>query len=91
VFWQWTAPDCFEAHIFILPEGRGQWAMKFAAAAIAYAADLGAVQLWARVSDRHTQLFTRKVGFRFRGEQTFDFGEGPRMYQLYDWRRECPL
>jgi hypothetical protein len=91
VFWHWSGPDAFEAHIFILPEGRGKWAHEFALAAIDYAAELGAIHLWARVTDRHTQIFTRRVGFRPRGEMTFDLGAGPVPYYLFDWRRECPL
>jgi hypothetical protein len=90
VFWHWTAPDTYEAHIFILPEGRGRWALDFAAEAIGYIQDQGAVHLWARVSHRHTQLFTLRVGFKPRGERTFDFGTGPVLYKLYDWRSECP-
>jgi hypothetical protein len=90
VFWHWSGPDAYEAHIFILPEGRGQWAHKFALEAIAYAEALGAIHLWARVTDRHTQIFTRRVGFKPRGEKTFDLGFGPVPYKLFDWRRQCP-
>lgn len=90
IFLQWCAPDVYEAHISILPEGRGAWAMQIAAEAIDYMTVHGAIHLWARVSDRHTQLFTRKVGFTPRGARAFDFGGGPVEYQIYDWRRPCP-
>jgi hypothetical protein len=88
----WTAPETYEVHTLILPEGRGQWAFGFAKEAIAHMVGLGASHLWTRVKTdhRHTALFTRKMGFRPCGQLLTSFtGEEPEIYNLFNWRMPC--
>lgn len=87
-FCNWTAPETYEVHTFILPSGRGAWGFSFAKAGRDYMAGIGASHLWTRVAktDRHTRIFTLRAGFRPCGEQFLDFGQGPIAYELFDWR-----
>lgn len=88
----WTAPETYEVHTLILPEGRGQWAFDWAKQAIAHMVGLGASHLWTRVrtDHRHTALFTRKMGFRPCGQLLTSFtGEEPELYNLFNWRMPC--
>ena len=92
LFFHWQAPDIYEVHIFVLPEGRGSWAYLLAKVGLEYMIRVGAVHLWARLpaDARHLHVFTQQAQFRPRGEKTFDLGGGPTLYKLFDWRRECP-
>lgn len=87
----WTAPETYEVHTLIAPEGRGQWAFDFAKKSIAYMVGKGATHLWTRIhpQHRHTALFTRKMGFRPCGAVLTDFGGGPENYNLFNWRMPC--
>lgn len=87
----WTAPETYEVHTLITPEGRGQWAFDFAKDSIAFMVAKGASHLWTRVhpDHRHTALFTRKMGFRPCGKVLTDFGGGPETYNLFNWRMPC--
>ena len=87
----WTAPETYEVHTLIAPEGRGQWAIEFAKQAIAYMVGIGASHLWTRVhpKHRHTAIFTRKMGFRPCGSVLTSFGEEPEVYNMFNWRMPC--
>ena len=87
----WTAPETYEVHTLITPEGRGAWAFDFAKQAIAHMVGRGATHLWTRVhpEHRHTAIFTRKMGFSPRGKVLTDFGSGPEIYNLFNWRMLC--
>lgn len=87
----WCAPDTYEIHTLILPEGRGQWAFDWAAQSIAYMERLGAIQMWTRVhpDHRHTAIFTRKMGLKPCGEIMTDYGDGPVLYKMFNWRKPC--
>ncbi len=89
LFFHWQAPDTYEVHIFVLPEGRGAWAYWLADMGLEYMMARGAMHLWARLFDRHAKIFTRRL-FTYRGEKSFDLGGGPQTYSIFDWRRECP-
>ena len=84
----WTAPETYEIHTFILPDGRGPQAFDLARQGKAWMTEHGATHLWTRVNrqHRHTRLFTLKAGFKPCGEQTLDLGGGPVLYDLYNWR-----
>lgn len=88
LFFHWCAPDTYEVHIFVLPEGRGKWAYRFADAGLAYMIGEEAIHLWARVpaDSRQMDWFTRRL-FVLRGTRTFDLGAGPVLYSIFDWRR----
>lgn len=84
----WTAPDTYEIHTLILPEGRGRWAFDWANRSIEYMRSIGAQHLWTRVHPdaRHTMIFTRKMGLRPCGEIETDLGDGPVRYMLFNRR-----
>lgn len=80
----WTAPGTYEVHTFILPEGRGEWAARFARQARDFMEDEGAIQLWTRVpvGAENIRKFTLKAEFERVGAQTV-LGVD---YDLYAWR-----
>jgi hypothetical protein len=84
----WTAPDCYEIHTFITPEGRGRAAYQLARAGRDWMADYGAKHLWTRIPKDMTavQRFTLAAGFSCRCSKSWDFGHGPVEYLIYDWR-----
>lgn len=85
----WTSPATFEVHTFILPSGRGRWALRATQVGIAIMKDwFGAKQLWTRVEENAaaTRLFTRAAGMWPAGREIFDIGGGPKIYQIYEWR-----
>jgi hypothetical protein len=89
----WTAPDTYEVHTMIAPEGRGKWAFRAARDAKEYMASIGAIHLWTRVHPQaaNTAMFTRIMGFSPRGSGEIDFGQGrPEVWNLFDWRIVCP-
>lgn len=88
----WCAPDTYEVHTFIMPEGRGPDAFALANEGRDWMEANGATHLWTRVNQdhRHTRLFTLKAGFRPCGSQVLDFGGGPTAYDLFNWRKPCP-
>lgn len=89
----WSAPDCYEIHTLIAPEGRGAWAEDFARRSFAYMTLVrDARHLWTRVhpEHRHTALFTRRMGLRHCGSVPTDFGDGAISYLTFEWRAGCP-
>lgn len=85
----WCAPHTYEVHTFIVPNGRGRWALAATREGIATMRDeYGADRIWTRVADDHlhTKLFTRAAGMKPAGEMAFDLGVGPTLYKLYEWR-----
>lgn len=87
----WSAPDTYEIHTLILPEGRGKWGYDLAVAGRRWMAEFGAKHLWTRVAPemRSVRAFTRAAGFRPCGQNTIDLGAGPVTYDLFHWRAEC--
>lgn len=87
----WTAPETYEIHTLILPEGRGAQAYMLGRAGIKWMAKRGATHLWTRVDrkHRHTRIFALKAGFKAAGEQSLDLGAGPVLYDLFSWRPTC--
>jgi hypothetical protein len=91
LLWNWTAPNCFEVHTGILKEGRGAWAAAFAKAGVQWMREYGALHLWTRVLPDavHVRRFTLKAGFKPAGQNALDWGQGPVIYDLFDWRAPC--
>jgi hypothetical protein len=89
---EWTAPQTYEVHAMILPEGRGRLAYRKAFHGIQYILSHGAERLWARVAEGHEGLrhYTRAAGFKHCGIDVLDIGFGPVAYDLYQWRKPCP-
>jgi hypothetical protein len=82
----WTAPSTYEAHISVLPEGRGREAYRMAREAVDYMARLGAEKLWARVRKDSPTIrhFASAAGFVRCGDDTLDVGSGPISFDLYE-------
>ena len=87
----WSAPQTYEVHIMVLPEGRGRAAYSKAAEGIAYLAALGAERLWARIAKDAGGLrhYTAQAGFVRCGSDVLDIGFGPVAYDLYQWKKPC--
>lgn len=87
----WSAPQTYEVHIMVLPEGRGKDAYRMAEAGIAYITQIGAERLWARVAaDNHAlRHYTSSAGFERCGMDVLDIGFGPVEYDLYQWKKPC--
>lgn len=87
----WTAPETYEVHTFILPEGRGQAALDLAKRALAYMKAEGATHIWTRVERgaENVRRFTIAGGLEPCGEQVLDLGAGPVTYELFNWRSRC--
>jgi hypothetical protein len=87
----WCAPQTYEVHTFVLPEGRGDWAASFAMSARNCMRDYGATHLWTRVpvGAENVRKFTLKAGFQPAGRDSVDYGNDVVEYDLYDWRPQC--
>lgn len=85
----WSAPETYEVHTFILPEGRGRKAYKLARASLEYMVEQGASHIWTRVQREaeNVKHFTLAAGFVPCGEQVVDLGAGPTLYDLFSWRK----
>jgi hypothetical protein len=88
----WSAPQTYEVHIMVLPEGRGRSAYLKAREGIAYIERFGAERLWARVERGFAGLrhYVTHAGFTRCGADTLDIGFGPVAYDLYKWTKPCP-
>lgn len=85
----WSAPQTYEIHTFILPDGRGRWAYEAAQELLAaLRGDFEAKHIWTRVprDQRNVRRFTAAAGLVPCGEQVCDFGGGPTLYDLFHWR-----
>lgn len=85
----WSAPQTYEVHIMVEPEGRGLAAYAKAAEGIVYMVSQGMERLWARVSDNGPRHYTTQAGFTKCGTDTLDIGFGPVTYDLYHWKKPC--
>jgi hypothetical protein len=88
----WSAPQTYEVHAMVLPEGRGRNAYRMAALGIAYMLAVGMERLWARVAREAKALryYTIAAGFKRCGQHVLDIGFGPVIYDLYQWKKPCP-
>lgn len=84
----WTAPDTYEIHTFILPEGRGREAYRLAQESLKFMKSQGATHLWTRVDPEaaNVRRFTLSAGLKPAGHNTVDLGGGPVTYDLFHWR-----
>jgi len=84
----WTAPQTYEIHTFILPEGRGRNAYGLAQESLAYMRSQGALHLWTRVLPEavNVRRFTIAAGLKPAGQNTVQTTDGPITYDLFDWR-----
>lgn len=83
----WCAPHVYEVHTLIKPEGRGPWAHQAAECGFGIMFDAyGAKHIWTRVLSTASNVrnFTIAAGFKPCGEEVFDLGDGPKVYNLYE-------
>jgi hypothetical protein len=85
----WTAPQTYEVHVMVLPEGRGQDAYRMGREFIAYMVEQGADRLWARIASGTVRHFAAQHDFIRCGTDTLDIGFGPVTYALYQWKKPC--
>jgi hypothetical protein len=80
----WTAPWTREVHTFILPSGRGRWALRAAHEAIEIARQHGTSILWTRVpaSLPNVRAFAKGMGMSATGEVIVTFGEPWDVYAM---------
>jgi hypothetical protein len=85
----WCAPGVYEVHTFILPQGRGAWALAAVRTGLAIMqAAYSASHIWTRVKPdaKAVRMFTRAAGFAHVGREEFDIGVGPEPFEIYEWR-----
>jgi hypothetical protein len=92
----WCGPGIYDAHDFILPEGRGAWARK-ACLQILHKAfrEHGARLVWAQtpVENRACKLFNRILGFKSRGTEEAPSSCPARllaMVEIFTMEAPCP-
>lgn len=87
----WSGPGIYEVHTFILPEGRGRWAIDAVSDAVAIMTAEGAELLWTRVDPAaaHTKRFCKLTGFERAGVNPLDLGSGLVEYEIYRRRLTC--
>lgn len=88
----WSAPDTYDAHDFILPDGRGKWAKIVCASILSMMFDAyGAKMIWAQtpVENRACRMFNRMLGFKSRGteEAILVPGSAPREVEIFVMER----
>jgi hypothetical protein len=91
----WCGPGIYDAHDFILPEGRGAWARKACLSILDKAFREHKAQLvWAQtpVENRACRLFNRLLGFTSRGveEAILMPGTPPRLVEIFTMEAPCP-
>jgi hypothetical protein len=91
----WTGPSIYDAHDFILPEGRGAWARKACLQILRKAfAEHGARMVWAQTpaENRPCRLFNRLLGFKSRGTESAILipGTPARDVEIFVMEAPCP-
>jgi len=80
----WTAPNVHEVHTFILPSGRGKWAVKAAEAMIDFARKNGDTMLWTKIPPKlkHVGSYARLMGMKTTDMVVETFGEPYEIYKM---------
>lgn len=86
-FFIWTSPGCYEIHAMVTPDGRGKWAADAVRECLFMMQAHGAQRVWARIIPENLGLrnFAIVAGFKPVGQEVFDIGAGPMIYNLYQW------
>lgn len=81
----------YEVHTFVLPYGRGKWAMQAAAAGLATIAPM-ADRIWTRIAPHasNVRAFAVRNQFKQVGTEACDLGKGPETFDIFEWRPLCP-
>lgn len=80
----WSAPNTHEIHTFILPSGRGKWAVKAAESMIAFARENGDTMLWTKIPPKwkHVGSYARLMGMKPTDMVVATFGEPYEIYKM---------
>lgn len=80
----WTAPATREVHTFILPEGRGRWAVLAAREGIAIAAAKGTRVLWTKIppNSENVRSYAARMGMAPTGEVVETLGHPHAIYAM---------
>lgn len=80
----WSAPDVYEVHVMILPDGRGKWAAKARQFTIDYAIKNKVDMLWARIAlnASSVSLYARRGGMQPTGEMIYTLGSVYGLYKM---------
>lgn len=91
LLFHWSAPQTYEVHVMVLPEGRGKEAYRQVLLGVKYMVSIGAERLWARVEKGFNALhhYAAQSGFEKCGTDILDIGFGPVIYDLYQWKKPC--
>lgn len=84
----WSGPGIYDAHDFILPEGRGAWAKRACGMILDMMFDgYGARMVWAQtpVENRACRMFNRMLGFKSQGREQAILipGTPPREVEIF--------
>lgn len=89
----WTAPGVYDAHDFVLPDGRGKWARDVSQDVFAFVFDvLHARLLWTQtpVDNRASRMFNRILGFKSEGIHTVPLWPGAEPMAVEYFTMERP-
>ena len=80
----WTAPNVHEVHTFILPSGRGKWAIEAAEAMIDFARKNGDTMLWTKIPPelKHVGAYARMMGMKTADMVIETFGLPYEVYKM---------
>jgi len=80
----WSAPNVYEVHVMVLPEGRGKWAAKARRSMLDYAVENGAETLWARIAPNapSVSMYARRGGMQPTGEMIYTLGSAYDLYKM---------
>lgn len=80
----WSAPNVHEIHTFILPSGRGKWAVDAAEAMIDFARKNGDTMLWTKIppTAKNVGAYARMMGMKTTNMVVSTFGEPYEVYKM---------
>jgi len=80
----WSAPNVHEVHTFILPSGRGKWAVRAAEAMIDFARENGDTTLWTKIPPafKNVGAYARMMGMKATGMVLETFDEPYEVYKM---------
>lgn len=82
--------NTFSTHVFVLPEGRGKWALEAAREVISDLFDrVGAALIWVKtpVANKGARMFCRLLGFHFQGEMSLRAPNGFHDFAVFSMER----
>lgn len=80
----WSAPKVHEIHTFILPSGRGKWAVGAAESMIDFARKNGDTMLWTKIPPKlkHVGTYARLMGMKPVDMVVETFGQPYEIYKM---------